>query len=61
MGPYKTRKSVQQRKYQQIKEAIYMFWCLDAWDKYSGLVHWEEPEGSGGEGGGRSYWDGEYM
>ena len=26
---------------------------LDAWDKCSGLVHWEDPEGSGGEGGGR--------
>ena len=26
---------------------------LDAWDKCSGLVHWEDPEESGGEGGGR--------
>ena len=25
----------------------------DAWDKCSGLVHWEDPEESGGEGGGR--------
>ena len=25
---------------------------LDAWDKCSGLVHWEDPEESGGEGGG---------
>ena len=25
------------------------------------LVHWEDPEGSGGEGGGRGDWDGEYM
>ena len=25
---------------------------LDAWDKYSGLVHWEDPGESGGEGGG---------
>ena len=24
---------------------------LDAWDKCSGLVHWEDPEGCGGEGG----------
>ena len=24
---------------------------LDAWDKCSGLVHWEDPEKSGGEGG----------
>ena len=29
--------------------------------KCSGLVHWEDPEGSGGEGGGRGDWDGEYM
>ena len=34
---------------------------LDAWDKYSGLVHWEDPEGSGREGGGRGDRDGEYM
>ena len=34
---------------------------LDAWDKCSGLVHWEDPEGSGGEGGGRGDRDGEYM
>ena len=26
---------------------------LDAWDKCSDLVHWEDPEGSGGEGGRR--------
>ena len=26
-----------------------------------GLVHWEDPEGSGGEGGGRGDLDGEYM
>ena len=30
-------------------------------DKCSGLVHWEDPEGSGGEGGGRGDRDGEYM
>ena len=34
---------------------------LDAWDKGSGLVHWEDPEGSGGEGGGKRDQDGEYM
>ena len=34
---------------------------LDAWDKCSGLVHWEDPEGWGGEGGGRGDWDGKYM
>ena len=26
-----------------------------------GLVHWEDPEDSGGEGGGRGDQDGEYM
>ena len=26
-----------------------------------GLVHWEDPEESGGEGGGRGDLDGEYM
>ena len=25
---------------------------LDAWDRCSGLVHWEDPEGWDGEGGG---------
>ena len=34
---------------------------LDAGDKCSGLVHWEDPEGSGGEGGGRGDRDGEHM
>ena len=34
---------------------------LDAWDKCFGLVHWEDPEGSGREGGVRGDQDGEYM
>ena len=34
---------------------------LDAWDKCSGLVQWEDPEESGGEGDGRGDRDGEYM
>ena len=34
---------------------------LGAWDKFSGLVHWEDPEELGGEGGGRGDRDGEYM
>ena len=36
---------------------------MDAWDKpkCSVLVHWEDPEESGGEGGGRGDQDGEYM
>ena len=33
----------------------------DAWDKWSGLVHWEDPEESGGEGVGRGDRDGGYM
>ena len=33
----------------------------DAWDKCLGRVHWEDPEESGGEGGGRGDRDGEYM
>ena len=34
---------------------------LDAWDKCSGLVHWEDSEGLGREGGGRGDRNGEYM
>ena len=34
---------------------------LDAWDKRSDLVHWEDLEGGGGEGGGRGDRDGEDM
>ena len=34
---------------------------LDAWDKCSGLVHWEDSEGWGGEGGGRGDGDGKYI
>ena len=33
---------------------------LDAWDKCLGLMHWEDPEESGGEGGGWGDQDGEY-
>ena len=33
----------------------------DAWGKCSGLVHWEDPEESSGEGGGSEDRDGEYM
>ena len=28
---------------------------------YSGLVHWDDPEGWDGEGGGRGVQDGEHM
>ena len=34
---------------------------LDAWDKRSDLVHWEDLEGADGEGGGSGDWDGEHM
>ena len=34
---------------------------LDAWDKFSGLVNWEDPEGSDGQWGGRGDRDGGYM
>ena len=34
---------------------------LDAGDKCSGLVHWDDPEGWDGEGGGRGVQDGEHM
>ena len=34
---------------------------LNAWDKCSGLVHLEDPEGWDGEGGGRGDRDGEHM
>ena len=33
----------------------------DAWEKCSGLVHWEDSEGAGREGGGRGDRDGEHM
>ena len=33
----------------------------DAWDKCLDPMHWEDPEESGGEGGGRGDRDGEYM
>ena len=34
---------------------------LDGRDKCSGLVHWDDPEGWNGEGGGRRVQDGEHM
>ena len=50
------------------KNGMYIIKCetnrqprLDAWDKCSGLVHWDDPEGWGGEGGGRGDQGGEHM
>ena len=47
---------------------IYIFYSetdhqprLDAWDKLSDLVHWENLGGAGGEGGGSGDQDGEHM
>ena len=34
---------------------------IDAWDKCSELVHWEDPEGRDGEGGERGDQDGKHM
>ena len=34
---------------------------FDAWDMCSGLVHWNDPEGWDGEGGGSGVQDGEHM
>ena len=34
---------------------------FDAWDKCSGLGHWDDPGGRDGEGGGRGVQDGEHM
>ena len=34
---------------------------FDAWDRCSGLVHWDDPGGWDGEGGGRGVQDGEHM
>ena len=42
--------------------AIFFFMVLEEEiNGCSDLVHWEDPEGSGGEGGGRGDRDGEYM
>ena len=52
----------------RLKSDMYIIKCerdhqprLDAWDKCSGLVHWEDPEGWDGEGGGRVVQNGEHM
>ena len=34
---------------------------FDVWYRVSGLVHWDDPEGWDGEGGGRGVQDGEHM
>ena len=49
-----------------LKHVYYLGWnrCMrqvDAWDKCLDLVHWENLEGAGGEGGGRGDRDGEHM
>ena len=48
----------------RVKHVYYVYYHqprLDAWDKHSDLLHWEDLEGSGGEGGGRGDRDGEHM
>ena len=49
-------------------EDLYIIQCetdrqsrLDTWDKCSGLVHWDDPEGWDGEGGDSGVQDGEHM
>ena len=49
-----------------LKQVYYQGWNrppaqVDAWDKCSGLVHWEDPEGWDEEGGRRGDQDGEHM
>ena len=34
---------------------------FDAWYRVLGLVHWDDPEGWDGEGGGTGVQDGEHM
>ena len=51
----------QHRNMYIIKGETYHQPRLGAGDKCSGLVHWEDPVGSGREGGGRGDQDGEYM
>ena len=34
---------------------------FNAWDRCSGPVHWDDPEGWDGKGGGRGVQDGEHM
>ena len=46
-----------QKEYEAVKSKP----RLDAWDKRSDLLHWENLEGAGGEGGGRGDRDGEHM
>ena len=52
----------------RLKSDMYIINCetdhqsrLDAWDKCSGLVHWDDPEGWDGKGGGRGVQNGEHM
>ena len=45
----------------QIASPGWMHETSARWDKCSGLVHWEDPEGCEGEGGGRGDQDREHM
>ena len=37
------------------------FKYIDAWDRCSGLLHWDDPEGWDGKGSGGGVQDGEHM
>ena len=45
----------------RVKQITRPGWMHETRDTCSGLVHWEDPEGWDGEGGGRGDRDGEHM
>ena len=49
------------RKAFYVEDHVIFHSRLDARDKCLGLVHWDDPEEWGGEGGGRGFQDGEHM
>ena len=51
--------NIETRILSRVKQITSPGWMHET--KCLGLVHWEDPEGSSGEGGGRGDWDGEYM
>ena len=58
---WKEKKQKQQKKTLILRFENAWLMCLKDETGCSGLVHWDDPEGWDGEGGGRGVQDGEHM
>ena len=61
LGKEQVKKRDSKEKIVGKKKTFFLLPTVHSLFKRICVVHWEDPEGSGGEGGGRGDWDGEHM